>query len=467
MDKNSQGRLFRILDSLPQPANPGTEQTLSGLASSQALDKRIPPGSVFEDRLPIGGQPTGLFWCPDGIPATRLTTLLSSRLGQRAFEKTGVVRAVRSFFATRDNGSLLATADGITLDSALRRGSQLLGIPLLRFLPFPAKFDERIAQELQTTSRDADEFRVYAECTAYSGFDQLLIKTCNQTRLVSVRNNGTLHSALCDHAASMVSESSNDALILCLVDRDLTSPGLHDELRQLGCQDWWLYPGMEPVDNDTTQQTNVGSRGKTSGTDGATEQLATLVTMADIRGEFLSHWTRPVQNSWPDRNALSQWDSIWFGEQTPCGAAGTLLRILAQQTILANGSLIRGGQPMCCFTEVPPVEFARRRVFRSHLSRWDFEPFGISIRRSALESLGGRRVRYATRNECESADKATQAWLVSSESRADWSREQEWRVEGNVDLRLLAIDDVFVFVPDPETACVIRPFSRWPITVIG
>ena len=459
--------MLRVLDSLSQTATCKSEPSTPGLNPDRASHSPISPGSVFNCHLPLGRQPQGLFWCPDGIPSGRTTTLLSSRLGLGSFDDPKVSRAIRSFFASLDSETLLVTAAGITLDAAIQRGSQLFGINLLRFLPFPRPFNTAVANRLQTVHHDPCEFRVYFESDHYSGCDQMILETCQQTRLVSVRNNGNLHRAIRDHAANKKTGAAMDSLLLCLVDDELTPKKVVDELRTLGCHHWWLYSGEPGSDSDLMEQSCAANTEQRKMTSSVFEPFAPIIPVSELDEDLLSHWTRPVQHSWPDRNSLSQWDVVWFGKTVSQGAAGTLLRILAQQTILGSGTLIRGGRPMCCFTQVPLRQFLEKRVFRSHLSRWDFEPFGVSVRRSALESIGASPVRYANRDECDTADRAMQPWMVPSESAADWSQEREWRIAGNVDLRIFPAGSVFVFVPDMDSAEMIRPFSRWPVVVLG
>jgi hypothetical protein len=314
-----------------------------------------------------------------------------------------------------------------------------------------------LAETLSGQLHRPNEYRIYYHCPACPGPDQMLMGMCEQIRIVSVRKNGNLHDAIRRRCSL---KTGTDALTpppLCLVDASLTPTDLHNDLRELGCLDWWLYQqGSVRVDDRSPRTTAIAEAAES-------RQLPPIVSLDQMQGEFLSHWTRGLADDRSDRVGNSPWEAVWFGDPPAEGPLGGLLQILGQQTILASGKLIRGGRPMCCFTEVPLDQFSARRVFRPHLSRWDFEPFGVAVRRAALELTDARPVQYLARSAIGKIDRETLAWVLPGDARTDWRGEREWRVAGNVDLRQFPVEDVFVFVPDQKCAERIRPFSRWPI----
>jgi hypothetical protein len=85
--------------------------------------------------------------------------------------------------------------------------------------------------------------------------------------------------------------------------------------------------------------------------------------------------------------------------------------------------------------------------WRSRYVRYSFEPYGIAIRRSALESLGGRPVIYTTRLSRATCGEDF-LFTQSPGEHTDWRGEREWRVLGDVRLDMLDSGDFMAVVPD-------------------
>ncbi len=114
--------------------------------------------------------------------------------------------------------------------------------------------------------------------------------------------------------------------------------------------------------------------------------------------EWLLHWTRAATGPWPGETSEEFLDALILQTETADhSAVTTLLRILSEGILRASAEGIRGSFPVVAFTGVPLQEFRKRRVFRKHRHRFDFEPWGIAIRRNSLVSLGIRPVIYGTK----------------------------------------------------------------------
>jgi hypothetical protein len=154
-------------------------------------------------------------------------------------------------------------------------------------------------------------------------------------------------------------------------------------------------------------------------------------------------------------------------------ALDALKRILQKQRLVATARTIRGGTPVVSFTAVPLAELRRLRVFRPHRGRWDFEPYGICIRRDWLEQREARPVRYGDDrlwNRLAPAERPffqlRQTRRSSARATIDWSVEDEWRVVGDVGLESIPRDAALVFVPTEGEADQVAPICRWPVTVV-
>ncbi len=103
-----------------------------------------------------------------------------------------------------------------------------------------------------------------------------------------------------------------------------------------------------------------------------------------------------------------------------------------------------------------------RRRFQSHLGRWDWEPYGLLLRRDALEQLGARPVIYGddqTYKQMSDVDRPffQPARRRSAHSSEDhWQAEKEWRVLSDIHLTEL---------PPAVSCCLLKqPHRRssWP-----
>ena len=154
------------------------------------------------------------------------------------------------------------------------------------------------------------------------------------------------------------------------------------------------------------------------------------------------------------------------------GATATLLRILVGQKILGSRLLTRGSVPTVSLTENRVDEWHKLRKFQPHLGRWDYEPFGIAMRRLVLERFSARPVIYGDDPIWNSLSPKQQPFFQTAKSgrgrnSMDWTQEREWRILGDIDLRQFGSSDAFVFVGDPASASLLQAFSRWPVVLIS
>ena len=168
-------------------------------------------------------------------------------------------------------------------------------------------------------------------------------------------------------------------------------------------------------------------------------------------GRFLAHHTRAIARQRPEEVEGDYWWR-WLTETAARGklasptAWDTLLRIVCQQRLRAGRRLIPGQQPVVCFSGRCPAETATQRTFRAHLRRWDYEPYGVAIERDWLIEHGGRAVEYVEQAEPRHHFQQARYSRGSPAQRIDWSLEQEFRWEGDLDLRRVPPQALFYFV---------------------
>ena len=184
--------------------------------------------------------------------------------------------------------------------------------------------------------------------------------------------------------------------------------------------------------------------------------------------EFLAHTTRACPGPWPDESFEQYADSLVASRpDADHSTLSTLRRIVVQKRLIASGKTIRGGCPIVSFTACPLENLPALHRYRTHRVRWDFEPYGLCLKRSWLQSRGVRPVRYGDEALWQSLTEDERPFfqLAVGESGIDWTIEQEWRAVGDVSLNELTSDDVILFVPDFESAKSLASVTTWPITL--
>ena len=187
-------------------------------------------------------------------------------------------------------------------------------------------------------------------------------------------------------------------------------------------------------------------------------------------GRFLIHCTRARRGPWPDQSIEQFHDEIFESPwKSPPSAMDSLVRILEKQRLVATSTLKPGVRATVSFSACSLAELMASRRFESHLSRWDWEPYGLMISSHWLSSLGCQPVRYCLKAEMQrlSVEESTFAQVYSDTGNGrDWRVEREWRVADDVRLHPLPFSQGTVFVSSIDEAHRISHLSRWPICVI-
>lgn len=184
--------------------------------------------------------------------------------------------------------------------------------------------------------------------------------------------------------------------------------------------------------------------------------------------EWLCHWTRPFRSAWPDQTVNEFLDELILGCQTADRSAlAALIRIAQLQKLFASVAR-KDQQVTVSWTAVPLAEFRERRIFRSHRRRYDFEPYGIAVRKSVLMKLGARPVQYLNGEQLK-ADEVSpfDQPRFDRTGKIDWSNEKEWRSPGDLDLSQIACCDIQVFVDDETERIKLEGLCSWSTIVVS
>ncbi|MFM7073836.1 MAG: hypothetical protein ACKO38_18785 [Planctomycetota bacterium] len=197
-----------------------------------------------------------------------------------------------------------------------------------------------------------------------------------------------------------------------------------------------------------------------------------LDTATTLPWPALWHATRRHEGPWTGQTESEFLDELLFERpERDRSEAATLRRILEDGRLRASPLAIRGGFAAVCFSAAPLDQRSSLRTFRAHRGRWDAEPFGIAVRTETLVARGARPVIYGDESTWNNLAEPDRPWFQRHSTRSgktpiDWSREQEWRLLGDLPLDELPPADVRVFVPDASMATRIAAVSRWPVIVL-
>ncbi len=421
------------------------------------------------------------------------------------------------------------SAHGTTTDRFLRRISQLFGIPLMPILKWSQLFDGADGWSLESSwdtslvhpayygdmslilsaasdaNRSNDQVSQKAKEDAKSErqqLDSLLMRLSTEAYLLAVRpagavERGALQRLMPDHSqpeAQSSNASDEEALpsTWLLINAELTAKKVQQQLLHAGAIGWYLYdntdnPRMDDVhgsgeSGESRSRVSIDQRETKNDHWGQPDNALPLAfppnwPPAPIRldefpeSEFLLHWTRRRTGPWPDQSEAEFLDDLIFRSQRRRhGELESLIRITACGRILGSCRLTRDQRPVVCFSNRRISELRSLKIFRSHLNRWDFLPYGVAVQRAWLAARGCRPVIYgndATWHSLPPEDQVFFQQAKSSGGSIDWTLEQEWRLPGDLDLSRIPLHQVALFVPDHTMAEKLCPFSRWQIVVIG
>jgi hypothetical protein len=417
-----------------------------------------------------------LLWWPRGIPCGKRVALVSSRLGRRWDERKSWFHALRCACRQVDRSNdVLVTANRTSVAKILPRAAMLFRLRLIELLPCRAH--ETLAGWLARCAQTSREplasecFPVwisprfdgtgeltspFAEAETIPERDRAVAGLSDDLLALMLRPNGNLHRLL----RLRLKELADDTRIA--VGPDLTPEPLVQELVAAGALPW---RSAEPEASDRP----VSAHGRRASS-------AAIIALDSIQeSDFLTHWTRACSGPWPDESEDEYLDQlILHTDAVDRSAEAVLHRIVRRQRVLATARTIRGRWPVVSFTAVPLTELPRKRVFRSHRGRWDFECYGICVRLAWLRERGGRPVHYGEDTDWKTLTESERPYFQQRYTRGpdhaikiDWSCEREWRIAGDVDLADLPPEDGLLFVPSHAEAERLVALSRWPVVVLA
>lgn len=388
-------------------------------------DHRDVIGPNRRDRLPDQSVSIRLFQGPPVDVARPMIAITSSRLGRDLTLHRHVGRLLsRVFLFARRNNGQVVVAHRSAIEPWAARAARLFDVPITI---------------LEITSSDPSSRKNGAR-------DATLIAAADRVEAVYVRPGGTIHQCLVDRI-----ETRRDASTRVAVATDGRCAAA--ELIARGAVGRYL----------------AGQAATASGKRTASNRWVADSAHDDWTGKpdhWLVHCTRGSNGPWPGETPDQYRDSILLDQQGVAarGPIDALGRIVRTRRLVASAVTSSPVHPVVCFSAVPLVDLLPRRCFRPHLGRWDYEPFGVAIRRDVADDLGIQPVIYGTAAERSQLAPASRFRFHPIGKTYDWRTEQEWRCLGSIDLDKLDRDCVRIFAAQGPGVSEKLASCPWAIT---
>lgn len=438
-----------------------------------------------------------LFCIPPRLDGFQRVSIASSRLSKRLDQEAHWFRYLRAAFRSCHWESTLIPVIQSTAGSELvARACELFGFGRLHVrLPADDGFDDvfRSPDERASWSDYCRSFSADSGTSVSDGLtlfvspqflsnptqpgseplqslplaDRLLFLLAHRICVLSMRSGGTISRLVTEHFADrtrcavplLIATNSTGRFPGCL--RTESGPWIP----------WRMLDRLasSAAVNQTQEQAMPAALDSSSESAGPSIVPVPIDNPVSRPENWLCHWTRSTSGQWPGEAREEYIDQLILDDSpVDRSARATLLRIISEQRIRASTQAIRGAYEVAAFTEVPLAEFRSRRIFRSHRQRYDFEPWGIAIRRDVLQQLGGRPVLYGTEAIWNQLSASERPFFqkTTPDGVMDTAAEREWRIAGDLKLDRLPAGSVCVFVPTGEDVLRLQPACEHPICVV-
>lgn len=455
-----------------------------------------------------------LFFWPQGISRRRRVSIVSSRLKQRLDEESWWFDLLRTATLRSDpTHDVLCAVAGTAAHRFVCRAAELFGRSLLEFHVDATEqtVDEaEIAVWLSETARcmawnstaaisetdliaEPPVIEGYASGTHWSVFvspamslsnnseqsdataveilhlsqqpiaDRILFAAGDRLQVLRTRHAGAIQALLTQHVQD---SERRESLVMLASDAAGQLPAI--ALESQCCVIPWLLKSTGDDVADDTSLPDKGNDDHPAGRSSTALDSRAVSTPLSRPEDWLLHWTRSTVGPWPDQDEQEFNDELILGcRSSDRSALATLLRIVIEGRLWASSDAIRGGFRVVSFTEVPLHEFRRRRTYRKHRRRYDFEPWGIAIRRDILTSAGARAVEYGDEGIWQAMAEAARPFFQNAGSGDGWTKdEREWRIADHVNLNKLPASAVVVFVDSEESRAIVEKQTAWQVVVV-
>jgi hypothetical protein len=159
----------------------------------------------------------------------------------------------------------------------------------------------------------------------------------------------------------------------------------------------------------------------------------------DTEWDYIVHWTRTHHGPWPGESKYEFYKRLVnSGTEYPNNAFNSLKNMVRERKVYASSERIRKSIRCIGFSDLEPESMLKLMRWLPKRVRWNFEPYGIAVRKVAAEKAGIRQVIYGDDDLYEKLSEDDKPYFQSRGKKdVDWSEEHEWRKIGD-----LAIGDI-------------------------
>ncbi|MEL6104851.1 MAG: hypothetical protein AAFU85_02390 [Planctomycetota bacterium] len=334
----------------------------------------------------------------------------------------------RSLLEARQDDLVLVIVLGSAIEPWARRAAELFSIPTLTVSVNPKTRRDREADIAVSGNRRLQR-------------DAVAVTLSDRVDCPLVRSGGNVEAALLNRLSR-----GPDSRVRVAIHptSDVKTRRCARSLMSHGAVGWYLPPPSKPT------------RASTSATIVANDWSRT-------EDQWLVHCTRARSSrmSEPQRR-----DAMLVGHSLAIASPmETLTQIVRRKRLVGSAIASDRRFPVVCFSARPLVSLLAERTYRSHLHRWDYEPYGIAIRKSAAVEVGLMPVIYGTEGQRDGMKPCERYRFQAIGKTYDWTREREWRKLGDVPLAQFGHNDLRVFVPSDEEASMLG--ESFPVSVVG
>lgn len=440
-----------------------------------------------------------LIWWPCGRPPQQRLGIVSSRLGRVLERHLNRFAAIRRIAMQIDPANeILITAKSTTADLFIKRCGQLFGAPVLD-MQFPENQRvslKRWARQVTEMLSSVDQHDKCAASEAVAGTgtrspnrspawsppadytacfsppidgdakhetndiggpiaDLGLFACADRLFAIHVTPNGNIHRLL---RRRLSDDRFPRGSVFVTLGADAVAPDVAEPLMDSGAVGWYSIDSAIEIEN---------GGGVTSAE--SQQQWQPQPLPDEEPWPWLTHCTRRRYGPWPEESE-DRWidDLILDRGGADHSAFAALWRIVRTRRLVATADMVRGNKPVVSFTEVPLTELQSLRSFRPHLGRWDFEPYGVCLRKDRLTAASAKSVVYGDEEAWSCLNPGDQPFFQPATSgKYDWRQEREWRHLGDVEMHQIGREDAFVFVPTRDEAEQLAPICPWPVSVLA
>lgn len=370
-----------------------------------------------------------------------------------AFASQAAIDCVR--LEAAESGSLASWLDDCMHDSAENPHSLRQRILISPSLGWPNGLDGPLQDRLATALADT----IYALYVRPKGKMERLLRARLEADFFPI---GSVFVALPDRAATA------------------KPPKTSQDWLERGAVGWYVPPQLlMPHDDLTHCRYNIAANASIPAATTHTQQLCSKVprwwrdcearnpelNVAPDQWRWLVHCTRGSAGPEPEESLTHFWQRAWLdGNLQAAHPMLTLNTILRDRALKGTARITRTSQRSVSFSAVPLLQLVERRRFRSHLSRWDWEPYGFIFCREALYQLGTRPVTYGDESCFATLPPDEQPFFQPlGKNQQEWKLEQEWRLLGDLNLLQLPQEAVTLFVRSRAEATQLSRHSPWPV----